>query len=100
MNQPQVVSNKFPVLPSMGAYQEEEAQESIARETKEFQILKAKRLEELGASRTPKPDVLVGDDPQSAQDTNQVPTSKTLNVKDHEEAGDELVQDQEDAVLY
>lgn len=79
------------------------ANETIARERDEFQARKERKLSELGVQRSPcRSENTVGS-PKFVLDTNRR-ASTSLNKmaldKEHDEHVEEMVQDEEDTVLY
>ncbi|KAK3692859.1 pinin/SDK/memA/ protein conserved region-domain-containing protein [Podospora appendiculata] len=72
-------------------------EETIDKERQDFKRSKERALKELGVRPPAKSESTVGE-PNPPEDANR--PSKGSHDKDHDENGDEMVQDKEDTVLY
>ena len=77
-----------------------DAEEIIEREIKEFERRKEQRLRDLGAFDSPAEFDAVGEPAPSKSTNHRHSDSKGSHDRDHDETGDEMEQDKEDAVLY
>ena len=78
----------------------QDAEETIEREVRDFERRKEQRLKDLGVLDSPPESDAVGEPAPSKSTNHPHSDSKASHDRDHDETGDEMEQDKEDAVLY
>ena len=78
----------------------QDVEETIEREVRDFERRKEQRLKDLGVLDSPPESDAVGEPAPSKSTNHHHSDSKSSHDRDHDETGDEMEQDKEDAVLY